>query len=83
MRLAAAYGMRTVGVRHSGTAIPGVDVVTANLPEALRASDEPCNDNTSRAHESAAGASGIQDELSEAIQLDTCVHPPAPTRSVR
>ena len=53
------------------------------LPEALRASDEPCNDNTSRAHESAAGASGIQDELSEAIQLDTCVHPPPPTRSVR
>ena len=41
------------------------------LPDVLRGSDEPTNDNTSRAHESAAGASGIQDELSEAIQLDT------------
>jgi hypothetical protein len=41
------------------------------LPDVLRGSDEPTNDNKSRAHESAAGASGIQDELSEAIQLDT------------
>jgi hypothetical protein len=41
------------------------------LPDVLRGSDEPTNDNTSRAHESAAGASGIQDELSEAITLDT------------
>jgi hypothetical protein len=41
------------------------------LPDVLRGSDEPTNDNTSRSHESAAGASGIQDELSEAIQLDT------------
>jgi len=41
------------------------------LPMVLRGSDEPTNDNTSRAHESAAGLSGIQDELSEAIQLDT------------
>lgn len=43
LRLAAAYGMRTVGFRHSGTAIPGVDVVTANLPEALAEADVVVN----------------------------------------
>ena len=31
--------------------------------------DIPLTDNTSRAHESAAGESGIKDELSEAITL--------------
>jgi hypothetical protein len=41
------------------------------LPEVLRGGDEPCNDNTNRAHECADAASGLQDELSEAIQLDT------------
>ena len=39
------------------------------LPEVLRAGDNPTTDNTSRSHESAAGVSGIKDELSEAIQL--------------
>eukprot|EP01048_Picozoa_sp_COSAG05_P008243 COSAG05_NODE_619_length_8315_cov_5.484421_7_plen_631_part_00 len=41
------------------------------LPDVLRGSDEPTNDNTNRAHECADAASGLQDELSEAIQLDT------------
>ena len=41
------------------------------LPTILRGGDDPTNDNTSRAHECAEAKSGVQDELSEAITLDT------------
>ena len=43
------------------------------LPECLRGDDKPTQDNSSRAHESAAGESDIKDELSEAITLQNVI----------